>query len=232
MIGRQRGERIPGYRIDQTLMAVDRFRAAWGRYHRPDDVRHLLRIFRKVEIQRGYELDYIPLRGRERGWIWPYCRSSAPGVPAGSPEALRAIPPDRLVGQERGKGLRALEVETLYRFLSYERSPQGLFEYGYFVNELWATKSAAREGDWLALEPLVVRHKFDSVLRREHQNLVRVARPDHFDPIVHLAEGGGSAEFFAYQPGPWVRILRVQLTVEADGGANWRPGEVIASLSG
>lgn len=226
------GERIPGYRLDQTVTAVQRFRDSWGRYHRPDDVNRLLRIFRKVELQRGYDLDYIPLRGREQRWIWPYCRSNAPGVPAEPPEALRAIPPDRLVGQKRGAGLRSVEVGTLYRFLSYERSPQGLFEYGYFINELWATKSSAREQDWLDLEPLVVRHKFDAVLRRERKQLVKVSRPDHFDPVVRLGEGGGTAEFLAYQPGPWKRIIRVQLTVEPDGVVSWSPGEVVASLSG
>ena len=231
MVQRTTQERVPGYRLDQTLTAVVRFRQTWNRFHRPDDLAHLLRLFRKVNLRRGYQLDYLALRRADSHWIWPYARLSQPGSPSQPPPALRAIPPDRLAGERRGENLRSVEVDNLYRHLNYERGPEGLAEYGFFVNELWATKSAEREADWLSLEPLVVRHTFDAILRREAKKLVRVARPDSFDPVAELGEAGGLVTFLAFQAGPWKRIVRIALTVEADGLATWEPVEVVASLS-
>lgn len=225
------GERVPGHRVDRTLEAVARFRGNWRRYHRPDDVNHLLRLFRKVELQRGYVLDYIALGGSESGWIWPYARSESPGVATELPAELRGVPSDRLASEGRDGSLRSLAARTLYRHLSFERSAEGLFEYAYFVNELWATKSAGRESDWLMLEPLVVRHKFDAVLRREADRLVRVAKPDHYDPVVRLEGSSGRVELLAYQTGPWKRIIRLSMDVQADGSASWQPLDVVASLT-
>lgn len=225
------GQRVPGHRVDRTLEAVARFRGNWRRYHRPDDLNYLLRLFRKVELQRGYVLDYIALGGSEAGWIWPFARREAPGVTGELPAELRDVPSDRLASEGRHGSLRSLAARCLYRHLSFEHSPEGLFEYAYFVNELWATKSASRESEWLTLEPLVVRHKFDAVLRREADRLVRVAKPDHYDPVVFPDGPSGEVQLLAYQPGPWKRIIRLAMEVEADGSASWKPLEVVASLT-
>ncbi|HEX9798443.1 MAG TPA: hypothetical protein VGA52_16040 [Anaerolineales bacterium] len=232
MVQPAKEERVPGYRLDQTLTAVGRFRQSWNRYHRPDDVSHLLRLFRKVSLQRGYELDYLPMRRGDMRWIWPFARLSQPGSPTEPPPALRAIPPDRLAAEKRGGSLHMIEIETLYRHLAYEHSAEGLAEYAFFLNELWATKAPEREAAWLAIEPLVVRHAFDAVLRREAKNLVRVARPVAFDPLAILGEAGGTLSFLAFEAGPWKRIVRIELTVEADGAVAWEPVEVVASLKG
>lgn len=230
---RQRNQhRVPGYRIDTVLDSVMRFRDSWSRYHRPDDVNHLLRLFRKVQLKRGYALDYIRLGRSGSGWIWPYARQEGPGMEAEPPPSLKRIPPDRLLGQRRGEGLRHVEIETLYRVLEYDESPEGLVEYGFFLNELWATKSAEREEDWLALRPLLTRHKFDSTLRQQSKQLVTVSKPDHYDPVVKPSGGGGSFYFLAFQPGPWRRILRIVVEVSAEGEAQWRPDELIANLAG
>jgi hypothetical protein len=209
-----------------------RFRAAWSRYHRPDDANHLLRIFRKVQLRGGYVLDYVPLGRAGAGWIWPYARKEGQGITPELPSSLKRIPPDRLVGQRRGDSLRHIEIETLYDLLEYERSPEGLVEYGFFLNELWATKSVEHEGAWLDLRPLLTRHKFDTVLRRQANQLVTVSKPDHYDPIVTLGERDGSFSFLAFQPGPWRRILRVVIEVSAEGDATWRPDKVVANLAG
>ncbi|MGA9533471.1 MAG: hypothetical protein WBR18_12205 [Anaerolineales bacterium] len=225
------GERVAGYRVDRILEAVERFRGNWRRYHRPDDVNHLLRQFRKVDLQRGYVLDYIALGSSESGWIWPFARRDTPGTNAELPSVLREIPSDRLASEGRAGSLHSVAVQSLYRYLSFERSPQGLFEYAYFINELWATKSPGRESDWLSLVPLLVRHKFDAVLRREADRLVRVSKPDHYDPLVFVEGAGGRVQFLAYQSGPWKRIIRLALKVEDDGSVGWQPLDVVASLS-
>ena len=57
-------DRIPGYRADERMEAVLRFRRMWGRYQRPDDVNQLLKQFPRVSIQDGLMLDYISLGGK------------------------------------------------------------------------------------------------------------------------------------------------------------------------
>jgi hypothetical protein len=225
------GERVAGHRVDRIVEAVERFRGNWRRYHRPDDVNHLLRLFRKVELQRGYVLDYIALGSSETGWIWPYARRAAPDIGAEPPPVLREIPSDRLASEGRRGSLHSVAVNSLYRHFSFERSPQGLFEYAYFINELWATKSLGREADWLTLKPLLVRHKFDAVLRKEANRLVRVSKPDHYDPLVFIDGAGGRVQLLAFQRGPWKRIIRLVMNVDDDGSVDWQPLDVVASLT-
>ena len=117
-------------------------------------------------------------------------------------------------------------------FRSYERSAAGLVEYGFFINELWATKSAAREQEWLSLEPLLVRHKFDSVMRRAGKGVIRVSRPEDFDVPVEITGAGGNFTFLAYQPGPWRRIVTIEVAVDGQGAVAWNPAKVLATLAG
>lgn len=223
-------DRLPGYRLQPTLEAVARYRSAWSRHHKPEDVNQLLRLFRKVELHNGYQLDYLSLGRGQASRIWPYARPVKGAEAQRLPEALERVPPDQLVSQSPGGALRQLEVETLYRFLDYERSPLGLTEYAFFVQELWSMKSRALAEDWLSLQPLVVRHTFNGVLRQAGSKLVRVSRPESYDPIVKMLDDGGQVLFMAYQPGPWRRIAWIELTVEPAGHVSWQAKEVIASL--
>ena len=223
-------QRVPGYRLQPTIEAVQRFRGAWSRHHKPDDINQILRLFRKVELESGYQLDYIALGRGANTKVWPFARELKPKSGKTLPSALEGIPPDRLIAEEPGHGLRAVEYETLYRYLSYDHSPQGLVEYALFVPEMWALKSDARGHEWLSLEPLVVRHAFDSVLRKAGSQLVRVARPGHYDPEVQMGSDQGLVSFLAYQPGPWRRIARIEIVVDGQGFVTWDVKEVIASL--
>lgn len=222
---------VPGYRADQRLEAALRFRRMWDRYDQPDDVNYLLKQFGDVSLQTGYLLDYLPIGGRRTGWIWPYARPSGRGQVSGPPPELAKIPLDLLATKRGHEDMRSVEEQTLYKHLSYKRTPMGIFEYAFFVNELWATKSASRAKEWLSLEPLFVRHRFDAVLRGRETQVVRVARPKSLDPVVRLQEGGGEVSFLAYQGGPWTRVFRITLVVEPGGRVSNHPGEVVASLS-
>ena len=225
-------DRVPGYRAEERMDAVFRFRRMWGRYQRPDDVNHLLKQFQRVSIQEGYMLDYLSLGGRQNSWIWPYARPSnirrAPQVP----EPLGGVPSDRLAGLRGSAEGLALEAESLYRFLAYEASPLGLFEYALFVQELWATKSEAQASEWLGLQPLFVKHRFESILRTEAKRIIRFSRPKTFDPVARQAPaGGGEVSFLVFEGGPWKRIYTMHLTVDPKGWVRTRAGDVLASLT-
>lgn len=224
-------DRIPGYRAQERMEAVLRFRRLWGRYERPDDVNQLLKQFPRVSVKDGFKLDYLPLGGKEASWIWPYARPSnirqAPQVP----EPLGSVPRDRLAGLRRSAEGLALEADSLYSYLVCEKSPLGLFEYAVFVRELWATKSESQESEWLGLEPLFVKHRFDSILRTEARRIVRFNRPKTFDPVSRPGpDGGGDVSFLVFQGGPWKRIYTLHLTVDPKGWVQTRAGDVLASL--
>lgn len=221
---------VPGYRLERVVASVQRFRKSWHRIHRPQDVNNLLTLFPRVSLQRGYVLDYLPMGGEARRWIWPFARHERETEP---PPALAALARDYLINQRDSGELRPLVAETLYQFLVYERSPAGLLEYALFVTELWATKSGSVAGEWLSLEPLFTRRAYDAVLRRTRATALRFSRPLGYDPLVELAaEGGGTAQMLVYHPGDWKRIYVLRLLVTAEGEVRRSPGELVANLGG
>jgi hypothetical protein len=222
--------RIAGHHAERILEAVKRFRANWMRYHRPEDVNQLLRLFPAVRLPRGLMLDYLPVGGVETGWIFPFVRSEV--VTEGEsvvPRELASMERDRLAGKRGSGELRQLEVRYLYSHLTYEPSPTGLFEYAFFVSELWATKSASKARDWLDLEPLFTRRQYDGVVRAAKQ-VTRVVRPETCDPAARLAERGGEVEFIVHQGGAWKRIFQLRLTVDPDGSVRREAGALLANF--
>jgi hypothetical protein len=226
-----REQRVPGHHAERLFDSILRFRKGWARHHRPDDVNQLIRLFNKVTIQRGYMLDYLPVGGLASGWIWPYARRADPTPDSGPPPALTAIARDRLVSMRGSGELRRVEVDTLYVFLSYEQSAHGLFEYAVFVNELWATKSASKAGDWLDLVPIVNRRQFDNVIRKAADRLERVARPAVYEPLARLdGAKGGEVRFMVFQGGAWKRITNLILKVDEQGIVRREFGDLVANL--
>jgi hypothetical protein len=222
--------RIPGHHAERILEAVKRFRANWMHYHRPEDVNQLLHLFPAVHLPRGFMLDYLPVGGIETGWIFPFARREV--ITEGesvAPAELAAMERDRLAGKRGSGELRRLEVEYLYRHLTCEPSPIGLFEYAFFISELWATKSASKARDWLDLDPIFTRRQFDAVVRAAKQ-VTRVMRPETCDPLARLADAGGEVEFIVYQGGAWKRIFNLRLTVHPDGSVRRDAGDLLANL--
>ncbi len=222
--------RVPGYRVERLLDSVRRFRKAWSRYHRPQDVNHLLHLFPNVSLPPDYMLDYLPMGGETNRWIWPYARRQREREP---PEALASIARDYLVGERDTGVLRPVVVETLYRYLHYERSPRGILEYAFFVSELWATKSESVAGEWLSLEPLFSKRSFDTVLRKAGASLLRAARPPVYDPLVIAdPDGGGTVQFLVYNPVGWRRIYYLECQIDAEGEVKRQAGDLVANLGG
>ncbi len=222
--------RVPGYHAERLFDNLLRFRKAWSRYHRPDDVRHLLGLFPRVTLESGYELDYLPMGGTPAIWVWPFVRRVGTRE-EDLPELLADVDRDRLAGMRASEVGRKIEAGTLYRFLTYEKTPIGVCEYAVFVNELWATKSAAKASDWLEMEPVFSRRVFDEILRRSSGHLQRVARPESFDPTVQLSgQGGGEVTFLVHPSGGYRRISELRLVVEPGGSVRREAGKVIANL--
>jgi hypothetical protein len=231
MLSQAREQKIPGHHAERLFDGIERFRKGWARYHRPDDVNHLLRLFNKVTIQRGYMLDYLPVGGLASGWIWPYARKAEPTAVAAPPLALTAIARDRLISMRGSGELRRVEVDTLYAFLSCEPSAHGLFEYAVFVSELWATKSASRAGDWLDLVPIVTRRHFDNIIRKAADRLERVSRPSIYEPLARLdGSRSGEVRFMVFQGGAWKRITILVLKVDEQGVVRREFGDLVANL--
>jgi hypothetical protein len=222
---------LPGHRAERLLESVLRFRKAWPRYHRPEDVAFLMRLFPHVSLKAGYTLDYLTVGMPPESWIWPYARrADAMGDP-GPPPALKALGPERLA-RSRGTGeLRRAEVETLYSLLSYPRTADGLFEYAFFISELWAFKSAHRAADWLEASPVFSARRFDEIVRRGAPGAARLPRPASLDPAMSLhPSGGGEVRFLIYREAPHRRLLTLRCRVEPDGFVRREPGEVLAQL--
>jgi hypothetical protein len=231
MLSLAREQKVPGHHAERLFDGIERFRKGWARYHRPDDVNHLLRLFNKVSIQRGYMLDYLPVGGLAAGWIWPYARKADPTPDSGPPSALTAIARDRLISMRGSGELRRVEVDTLYAYLSHDPSPHGLFEYAVFISELWATKSASKAGDWLDLVPIVTRRQFDNVIRKAADRVQRVTRPVIYEPIARLdGAKGGETRFMVYQGGAWKRITILILKVDEQGAVRREFGDLVANL--
>ena len=225
-----REERVPGYRVERLIDSIRRFRKAWSRYHRPQDVNHLLHLFPSVTLPLDYMLDYLPMGGETNRWIWPYARRQREHDP---PEALASLARDYLVGERDTGALRPVVVETLYNYLQYEKNPRGLLEYAFFVSELWATKSESVAREWLSLEPLFSKRSFEAVLRKAGASLLRVARPTIYDPVVVAdPEGGGTVRFLVYNPGDWKRIYYLVCRIDPEGEVKRQAGDLVANLGG
>lgn len=221
---------VPGYRVEQIWDSVLRFRGAWSRYHRPQDVNHLLRLFPLVIMQPGYTLDYLALSGPTGNWIWPFARRETGSLSEPPPGPLSQIPSDKLVAQRGSQTLRQVQVDTLYQFIQREDSPLGITQYALFINELWAMKSGGQVAEWLGLEHLFSKRAFEATLRKAG-NLLRMSRPSTYEPTVRpTPDGGGEINWLVYQPQAWKRISTLNCRVSSDGVVEWKIGAVIANL--
>ena len=150
-------ERIPQEQAAEILENVVRFRSNYDQYKRPDDVNALVRLFPSIQVRDGYLLDYeIIQEGEVVTRIRPFARK-ADGEEEEVPLLLEFLPPEL-------EGLSDQDVETLYQFLMYERSPSGLFEYAFFVLELWSTRASWHEAEWLASTPVFTQKHFEELV--------------------------------------------------------------------
>ena len=120
-----------------------------------------------MQLSEGYILDYEQVQeGEVVTRIRPFARKK--GEEEGEPPLLDFLSPDM-------EGLTDQDVENLYQFLIYEKTPRGLFGYAFFVLELWSTRASWHEAEWLASTPVFTQQHFEEVrsARNKCQKLQR-----------------------------------------------------------
>lgn len=223
--------RIPQREADALLSKVLEFRAECEQYEKPEDVNRLLQLFPKVAIEDGYLLDYVVLGGGVAAWIRPYARERKEPPWSSAPEVVHLFDRERIAGYRHPREHDRLEVDTLYRRLSYEESPSGLLQYAFFVVELWATRASWHAAEWLDSTPIFTKRRFDSFLERTPP-LQPPRRPDSYGPLVYPDDKGGQVRFLVHSPVGMERIYYLECDVLADGRVESKAGEILAELAG
>ena len=229
---RDRVQKVPGALAERLYTSIQRYRNAWSRYKRPEDLRQLLRIFPNVTLVEGNILDYIPMGGPKSGWIWPFV---VPAIYKGQeylPEGLDGLARDQLMSMRGTPEGVQIAKQTLYKYFRYPSTQLGVFEYAIFIMELWATKSEVKARDWLNLNLLFSRHSFDNLILKS-QSAKRIRRPDVYEPTVEIdPDGGGRVQFLAYDSAGWKRVIHVRLKTDPGGHVESEPGKVLVDLGG
>ena len=211
-----RYERLPPGPAEAILERVLEFRSCYDRYEKPDDVNALLELFPRVSLREGYVLDYImDQAGEAVQRILPFAR------PAPEEDFL-------LVTQAGSAELDP--VESLYWYLDYERSPQGLFEYAFFITELWSTRASWHATEWLASTPIFTRERFAERIEAAAK-VDAVSWPDGYGPEAGLKkEGGGGVRLLVYTEMGWERIYYLGIAVDSQGGTELEAGAIVADF--
>lgn len=206
---------LPPEPADALLERVLAFRGQYDQYVRPDDVNALLRFFPQVRLEEGYLLDYLldsDAEGVQR--IVPYaCPVGSDGAPA------EPLP-------ESAVAAAALPLEPRLR---YERTPQGLFEYAFFLSELRATRASWHAAEWLASTPIFTEARFDATLARLSPPQ-ELKRPAWFGPQAELTDAGGWVRFLVYTEAGWERIYFLEIEVDEEGRIDQQAGPVVADF--
>lgn len=222
---REQEQKVPGALAERLFASIGRLRRAWPRNRRPEDVYQLTRIFSNVKLSEGFVLDYLSMGGPKTRWIWPYARSQEDEA---IPDALAEIARDQLVGLRESVEAIPIEVQTLYRHLTYSSTPLGLFEYAIFIKELWATKSEVKANDWLSMQLIFSRTGFENWMRKAGEVPKRIDRPTNYEPIV--SSGGREVRFLAYESQVWKRITWINLRVDPSGFVRSSIGKVMVDM--
>ena len=200
------------------LESVLEFRTRGLQYDRPDDVNALLGLFPLVSVRKGFILDYIQSEAKSgmRLPIRPFAR------PDEDDGWEPIFDPSEVPGREE-------LVEELYGYLEFEQTPKGLFEYAFFVIELWSVRASRHAAEWLESTPIFTGARFDEILdgARKVEDL---KRPDHFGPSARCDDEGGRVRFLVHTPVGWERIYYLESMVSADHYVDQEAGEIVADL--
>ena len=204
---------------ENLLESVLSFRASWERYTKPDEVNALLGLFPKVSLKEGHALDYIQ-EISDDGIVLPI----RPFVrPASDPTWVPLV-------DAAEEPHRADLADELYQYLDYENSPEGLFEYAFFVIELWAVRASSHAVEWADSTPIFTSERFDKYLAQASK-VTDLRRPQHFGPLSRRDEdGGGRVRFLVYTPAGWERIYYLESMAFSDGFVDQEAGEIVADL--
>ena len=210
-------EPLPEASTNGLLVEVQRFRSQCDRYEKPDDINALIGLFPNVSVRDGYLLDYVQTTTPE-GVIQPIRPFARPD---GDESWIPMFDPDETAEREE-------LVEELYQYLQFEHSAEGLFEYAFFVIELWSMRASRHAAEWLESTPIFTEAKFDQILAAGRVSDLR--RPKHFGPIARIDSEGGRVRFLVHTPMGWERIYYLESMVYGDGFVDQEAGEIVADL--
>ena len=200
------------------LTKVLAFRDQWQEFEKPDDVNALVQIFPRVSVREGYVLDYIQEK-TEEGIVMPIQPFARP---YDDDSWIPMSDSDTPLGRED-------LVDQLYRYLEFELSPEGLFEYAFFVIELWSRRATRHAAEWLESTPVFTAQGFDQVLD-EARKVSDLKRPQVFGPMSRLDGKGGRVRFLVHTPVAWERIYYLESMVFGDGFVDQEAGEIVADM--
>ncbi len=211
-------ERVPSDGAVDLLKQVLEFRETCTQFEKPEDVNHLLGLFPLVGIRDGYMLDYIQSNiGEMATGIQPYARTRD-----GDDTPLVSWFDDE---QEQ----QAQAIEQLYQYLLFESSPEGLFQYAFFVTELQSTRASWQVSDWIASTPVFSAAGFDQTVEQATK-VDSLSRPEWYGPLVSQEEGGGRVKFLVHTAMTWERIYYLNSHVLPSGLVKQEAGEIVADF--
>ena len=201
--------------VDLLARVVD-FREREVRESPTQETAALLSLFPNVTVCDGFRLDFVQetTSAGVKQPIRPFARPEGDDswVPLFDPEIER----DDLVDQ-------------LYKYLEYESTPQGLFEYAFFVIELWSLRLSRHAADWLESTPIFDVGAFDRVLSAA-STVNDLNRPEHFGPEARFGDDNSRVRFLVHTPMGWERIYYLESLVFSDGFVEQEAGEIVADL--
>lgn len=133
------------------------------------------------------------------------------------------------MGSELNRDQEQSEIETLYQYLDWQRSPEGAFEYSLFTVELWASKAGWHAGEWLDSTPVFTEARYRSFLE-EADEVEEIARPAHFGPIAWCATSRGGSRFMVHSPVGWSRIYMLECIIHENKRVTTEVGETVCNL--
>ncbi|MBT4099950.1 MAG: hypothetical protein HOM68_02375 [Gemmatimonadetes bacterium] len=211
-------EHIPSETAEHLHTQVQQFRDRPHPSSPPDDVNALLAIFPRVNTRKNYILDYMVETSTD-GVELPIRPFARPADDDSWLPFYEGVVPDR---DEL--------VEQLYKYLVYENTPAGAFEYAYFIIEMWSLRVSRYAAEWLESIPIFTENAFDAELAKGRK-VNDLRRPEEYAPTARTDEdGSGRVRFLVYTPMGWERIYYLESRITADGYVDQQAGEIVADM--
>jgi hypothetical protein len=104
-----------------------------------------------------------------------------------------------------------------------------LFEYAFFVIELWSMRASRHAADWLESTPVFTAAAFDEVIGQARK-VTDLKRPPSFGPLSRIDGNGGRVRFLVHTPVAWQRVYYLESMVYGDGFVDQEAGEIVADM--
>ena len=114
--------------------------------------------------------------------------------------------------------------------MRFELSPQGLFEYAFFVIEMWSLRANLYATEWIDSVPILTRKRFEETVAGA-EKVSDLRPPEHFGPLARVtSDGGGRVRFLVHTTYGWERIYYLESLVFPDKFVEQEAGEIVADM--